>query len=71
MKIKRIDSQHRRDFRAVYECEHCAATEESYGYDDTHFHQNVIPAMKCKSCGKSAGDDYRALASKFADSEIV
>lgn len=34
MKIKKIISQHRRDFQAVYECEHCEHTVESYGYDD-------------------------------------
>lgn len=38
MKIKKIISQHRRDFQAVYECEHCGYTVESYGYDDEYFH---------------------------------
>ena len=47
MKIKTIKSQNRRDFHAVYECEHCGATTESYGYDDDNFHRNVIPDMVC------------------------
>ena len=64
MKIQKITSQHRRDFRAVYECELCGATEEGSGYDDAHFHNNVIPDMKCKSCGEKAPADHRPLAPK-------
>ena len=71
MKIKTITSQHRRDFRAVYECEHCEATEERGGYDDAHFHHNVIPSMICKGCGKTAGDDHRPLTTKYAEHEVV
>lgn len=25
------------------------------GYDDRHFHENVIPAMECPECGKANG----------------
>lgn len=71
MKIKRIVNQYRRDFTAVYECEHCGHTVESYGYDDANFHRNVIPAMKCEACGKSASSDYRPLATKYAEGEVV
>lgn len=71
MKIKKIKSQHRRDFQAVYECQHCGATEEGYGYDDSHFHKNVIPDMVCGKCGKKAEDDYRPLTPKYADHEVV
>lgn len=71
MKIKTIESQHRRDFRAIYECEHCGHEENGSGYDDTHFHQNVIPAMKCKNCGKVARDDYRPLATKYPAHAVV
>ena len=68
MKIKTITSQSRRDFRATYECEHCEHLEpDSYGYDDANFHQNVIPKMKCPKCGKSAGDNYRPLTTKYPD----
>lgn len=56
MRIKTILSQSRRDFQAIYQCEHCDHEQQNYGYDDANFHQNVIPNMKCKSCGKdSAG----------------
>ena len=54
MKIKKIISQHRRDFSALMECEFCGAesTNDS-GYDDRYYHDNVIPNMKCKKCDKS------------------
>ena len=71
MKIKRITSQHRRDFWAEFECEHCGHVEMKSGYDDDYFHQSVIPAMKCPVCGKTAGDDYRPLAPKYPDSMVV
>jgi hypothetical protein len=71
MKIKEFKSQHRRDFRAIYECEHCGATKEGYGYDDANFHDNVIPRMKCDSCGKSAPDSYRPLATKYPDGMVI
>ena len=71
MKIQKIISQSRRDFTAIYECEHCGATHEGNGYDDANFHQNVIPKMKCGACGKVAGEDYLALATKHAEHEVV
>lgn len=54
MKIQSIINQHRRDFRAFYECEGCGGITNSIGYDDRHFHEHVIPNMKCEKCGKSA-----------------
>ena len=71
MKIKTIESRNRRDFQAVYECEHCGHTQSGYGYDDDHFHNNVIPSMKCNDCGRTAGDDYTPLAPKYAANEVV
>jgi transcription elongation factor Elf1 len=67
MKIKKITSQHRRDFQAVYECEHCGHEHSAYGYDDANFHNNVIPTMKCDKCGKTATDDYQPLATKYSE----
>lgn len=67
MKIKEITSQSRRDFYAIYECEHCGHTEKGSGYDDANFHQNVIPKMKCEKCGKTAPEDYRALTTKYPE----
>ena len=71
MKIESIISQHRRDFRAVYVCEHCGQTKEGSGYDDTYFHTKVIPAMKCPECGKVAPTEYRPLATKYSDGQVV
>jgi transcription elongation factor Elf1 len=71
MKIKKIESQSRRDFHAIYECEHCGNEERGSGYDDNHFHQNVIPAMKCKKCGKTAPEDHRPLAPKYGAHQVV
>jgi len=57
MRIKNITYQNRRDFKAIYECEECHnITKEEWGYDDRNFHDNVIPNMKCKQCGKSRND---------------
>lgn len=70
MKIKKILSQNRRDFTAIYECEHCGYIEESYGYDDSYFHANVIPKMKCKKCNKIASD-YRPLKTKYPDEMTI
>lgn len=71
MKIKEIISQNRRDFRAIYECEHCGDTYEDTGYDDTNFHNNIIPTFKCTKCGKSASKNYRPLTTKYPDYEII
>ena len=71
MKIKRILNQNRRDFTAIFECEHCGHEHKRSGYDDKHFHQSVIPAMKCLKCGKVAGDDYQALTTKYPDDQVI
>jgi len=71
MKIQKIVSQHRRDFTAIYECEHCGHTQEGDGYDDSYFHQTVIPGKVCPECGKKAADDYRPLATKYPDSVTI
>ena len=67
MKIQTIKSQIRRDFTAIFECEHCGHTREGRGYDDSYYHQKVIPAMVCSECGKKADDNYRPLTTKYSD----
>jgi transcription elongation factor Elf1 len=71
VKIQKIISQHRRDFTAIYECEHCGNVEEGYGYDDANFHQNVIPNKKCKNCGKKADENYRPLQTKYKEGDQI
>lgn len=67
MKIKEITDQNRRDFSAIYECEHCGHTKRGSGYDDANFHENVIPKMVCPKCGKSASEIYRPSATKYPE----
>lgn len=55
MKIKHKLTQYRRDFRAIYVCEKCEHESEGTGYDDTYFHENVIPNMECTECGYVSG----------------
>ena len=71
MKIKIIKSRSRRDFEAVYECDHCGYTKEGYGYDDANFHNNVIPKIKCEKCGKTSGNDYKPLTTKYGENEVI
>lgn len=71
MRIKKILSQHRRDFLAIYECEYCGDEQESSGYDDSNFHQNVIPTFKCLKCGKTSPEEYRPLTTKYTDGEEI
>lgn len=70
MKIKKIASQNRRDFYAIYECESCGDSFRGSGYDDRNFHDNVIPNMKCQNCGKSSvdlGSEIQQTATKYAE----
>lgn len=55
MHLKAKLRQSRRDFTGIYECAHCGHEERGDGYDDAHFHHNVIPAMACKECGQTGG----------------
>lgn len=57
MKIKAYLDQHRNDFTATLECEHCGHTTKlTTGYHDDNYHYKVIPAIKCEKCGKSRND---------------
>lgn len=71
MKIKEIVHQNRRDFKAVFECEHCGHTYEDWGYDDTNYHQNVLPKKVCPGCGKTSPNNYRPLATRYPDGMVV
>jgi ribosomal protein L37AE/L43A len=71
MRIKSITSQSRRDFYAIYECEHCGAEHKGGGYDDDNFHRNVIPQMKCPQCGKVASDDFCPMSTKYPEHAIL
>ena len=55
MRITSLFEQYRRDFTADYECEFCGHVYRGPGYNDSYFHQVVIPSKKCSECGKSSG----------------
>lgn len=66
MKIIKIISRYRRDFWADFQCEHCGYIEENKsGYDDSFFHNNVIPNMKCPTCNKTSDKDYQPMTPKY------
>lgn len=67
MRIKQILKQYRRDFKAIYECEHCGFTKTDGGYDDANFHHNVVPNFECDECGKTADENYRPLTTKYPE----
>lgn len=71
MRIKQIVSQHRRDFTAIYECEHCEHTQKGGGYDDANFHNNVIPNIVCGKCSQKAAHNYRPLTTKYPEGYVV
>lgn len=71
MRIKQILSQNRRDFQAIYECEHCGCTEKGTGYDDANFHQKVIPAWECGKCHKTADESYKPMEPKYPEGMLV
>ena len=72
MKIKKITWQNRRDFHAILECEHCGVESElKDGYDDSYYHNNVIPDMVCEKCGKKSSKEYKPLATKYEEGIVV
>lgn len=67
MKIKSKLNQYRRDFDAIYICEHCGHEQKGSGYDDANFHNNVIPNIPCQSCGKTSPTDYTPIATTYPE----
>ena len=58
MKIKEILWQHRNDFTAVIECEHCGSCQSlNNGYNDNFYHTKVLPSIPCKKCTKATLED--------------
>lgn len=68
-------SQHRRDFSAIMECEFCGhTTKDNSGYDDSYYHENVIPNMKCNSCSHSTisgGGKIEPQATKYPEGFVI
>ena len=73
MRIKKKTYQSRRDFKAIFICPFCGYEEEDWGYDDSYFHNKVIPEIKCKKCGKTENDSntYVPIATKHPDNIVI
>jgi len=71
MRIKEYLNRNRRDFTAIYICEHCGHEETMPGYDDGYFHRSVIPEMVCKACGKKSPDWYKPNDTRYPDGLTV
>jgi len=67
MKIKKMLSQRRRGFTAIFACEHCGGAQIGCGYADADFHNNAIPNMKCGSCGKSSCKERQTICTQYSD----
>ena len=52
MRITAFLTHYRNDFTANMVCEHCGVEQKlTTGYNDEYYHEKVIPAMHCPSCG--------------------
>lgn len=71
MHIKKIKSRHRRDMRVVFKCEHCNKEHEGFAYDDEHFHNNVVPDMVCKDCGKKSNGKFGGMTPRYPEGMMV
>lgn len=75
MQIHDLSGSIGRDLYGKIKCQHCGAVEKlSGGYDDHYWHNSVLPAMHCKSCGKnSAGEmaeNHTPDTPEFAEVEV-
>ena len=54
MKIHQITDQLSNDLYGTLVCEHCEHVQKMRGgYDDRNWHERVVPAIKCESCGRA------------------
>ena len=66
MKIKQVTWQHRNDFVADMECEHCDDKSKlASGYNDAYYHDKVIPAMHCAVCGLNRSGELPTVDTKI------
>ncbi|WP_312905427.1 hypothetical protein [Stutzerimonas nitrititolerans] len=61
MKITSLKGSMGRDLYGTMECEHCGTSDKLFGgYDDGHWHNNVLPAFHCKACGKNRSGELHS-----------
>ena len=57
MKLIDVINQHRNDFTGILLCEFCGSNQSVLdGYHDERYMNQVIPAIKCRSCEKRTSD---------------
>lgn len=75
MRIIKMLSQNRRDFSAQIQCESCGNIETlTTGYDDSYYHNHVLPNIKCGKCKKStisANLKVEPQETKYPDGLVV
>lgn len=53
MKIQKVTWSMGNDFSANLVCEHCGHVQQiNRGYNDSFYHNRVIPTITCEDCGK-------------------
>lgn len=63
MKIISLTPVRGRDLYGELQCEHCGAKGKlSGGYDDGHWHSNVLPAFHCEACGLNRAGEARSIS---------
>jgi len=67
MYIKEILSRNRRDLTVVFMCEHCGYEITGHAYDDSYYHEHVVPQKECPRCGRVAASDYKPLEPQHPD----
>lgn len=71
MKIQKITFKMGNDFSAIMECEHCGHTQRiMIGYDDSYYHNKVIPAMTCQACKKNRSGEIPVESNDFGTKSV-
>lgn len=61
MKIISLRDGNGRDLYGMIQCEHCNVEDKlSGGYNDSFWHDKVLPAFHCKSCGKNRNGELKS-----------
>lgn len=71
MYIETILDRIRRDIKIIIKCEHCDYSFETWGYDDTHYHNVVVPNMECPQCKAKASGIYKPRTPRYPDEVII
>lgn len=60
MKIIEITDRYGNDLYGVIQCEHCQEKQKlTGGYDDSYYHNHVMPAKHCTKCGMNRAGETK------------